>query len=178
MLVRKQFYAEKKGRGVGLTKGIRADKRQRAVKFLKVAIQQYELVPEGVYAAVLADVVDLGEVATDFGKKLKGRFVYFLEETDSEGKQFRMFQTFTQSLNAKATLTKILGQLGVKVEGAEVDLETLVGKQCQLMVSHSDGEGVNKGKKFANITGITKPRMGQNVSAPDDFVRAKDRTDK
>lgn len=143
---------------------------------LKVTINQYELVPEGIHAAVVSDVVDLGIVDTDFGKKDKGMFVYFLETTDSEGKQFRMFQRFTKSLNAKATLVKILNQLGVKVEGAEVDLEAVLGRQVQLLVTHSDGEGQNKGKRYANITAISKPRLGQSVNAPDDFVRAKDRT--
>jgi hypothetical protein len=145
---------------------------------LKVSITQkaYELVSEGMHAAVLADVVDLGLVDTDFGKKHKGMFVYFVEERDSEGKQKRMFQRFTVSLNAKATLVKILAQLGIKVEGAEADLDALVlGKQVQLLISHADGDGQNKGRKFANITAITKPQVGQNVKAPEDFKRAKDR---
>lgn len=152
---------------------------------LKVSIQQYELVPEGIHAAVLADVVDLGLVKSTYkgvtSIKLKGMFVYFLDTLQEDGKQFRLFQRFTQSLNGKATLVKILSQLGEKVPAGakEFDVEAAaLNKQVQLFVSHSDGTGDNAGKTFANITAISKPRLGQSVQPPADFVRAKDRTDK
>lgn len=144
---------------------------------LVTAISPYELVSEGMHGAVIADVEDLGMVDTDFGKKHKAMIVYFTDEDDSTGKQKRMFQRFTVSLNAKATFVKILGQLGVKIEAnKDVDTEALIGKQVQLLVSHSDGQGASAGKRYANITAITKPTLGQRVEAPADFVRKQDRT--
>lgn len=151
---------------------------------LKVSITSkvYELVSEGLHPAVLADVVDSGIVDVTFqgitSKKHQGRFVFFVDERDTEGKQKRIFQRFTVSLHAKATLTKLLGQMGITVDpnNKDVDLDALVlGKQVQVLIAHKDGEGAHKGKKFANITAFTKPQVGQNVTAPEDFKRDKDR---
>lgn len=144
---------------------------------LKVQISntKYENATEGIHPAVLADVVDLGIVEGKFGKKDKGKFVFFIEECDTEGKQKMLSTSFTKSLNAKSTLTKLLKQLGVKVEGEEIDVEIVLGKQVQLMVTHSDGQGENAGKTYANISGISKAQMGQAVPVPDGFQRVKDR---
>src|SRR5581483_2384739 len=110
---------------------------------------------EGVQAAVLADVVDLGIQETKFGKKDKVRFVYLLEEKDSKGEPKRAFQTFTKSLNEKAQLRKTLAQLGAKFDGKAIDLETYVGAQVSLVLGFEDG---TDGKKYARIISIMKPR--------------------
>jgi len=139
--------------------------------------KDFELAEEGAQAAVLADVVDLGVLETDFGPKRKVQLVYVLEECDTEGRQKRVFERFTASLHEKAPLYKrITGPgFGAKVEGAKFDLESLLGRQLQLVIVHNDGQGKHKGKKFANVQATMKPRMGQNVTVPEDFQRAKDR---
>lgn len=139
---------------------------------LQVSIQQYELPNEGVQAAVLADIVDLGIQDTNFGKKDRARFVYLLEEVDEKGEQKRAFQTFTKSLNEKASLRKTLSQLGAKFDAGAIDLESYVGKQVSLVIGYEDG---SDGKKYARIVSIMKPRAGQAVQIPDTFVRVKDR---
>ena len=140
---------------------------------LKVSINSYELPGEGIQPAVLADVVDLGIQDTNFGKKDRVRFVYLLNETDAKGEPKRAFQTFTKSLNEKASLRKTLTQFGQKFEsGVEVDLESYVGKQVTLVIAIEDG---TDGKKYVKILSIMKAAAGQNVNIPETFTRNKDR---
>lgn len=130
--------------------------------------KKYEIPDEGLYTAVLADIVDLGEVDTQFGKKHRVRFIYILEDTDSEGRQFRLFQQMNASLHEKATMFKLIRRLTGKDPGTSFDLEVLLNKQCQLDVQHSESEG----KIFANVISVLANQKGQNVKIPADFVRS------
>lgn len=144
---------------------------------VKVSIQSFELPAEGIQPAVLADVVDLGIQETQYGKKHKVRFVWVLAEEDSEGRQKRVFQKFTMSLNQKAGLYKTLTQMGVKVaaDAKEFELEDLLGTQKQLVIGYSDGDG---GKTYANVVSIMKAAAGQDVQVSDSFTRDKDKEKK
>jgi hypothetical protein len=154
---------------------------------LKVSITNtsYEKPSEGIQAAVLADVVDLGLQDTEFGKKDRARFVYVLEERDTDGRQKRAFQSFTKSFNAKAKLRKVLEQLAkagstaaqdilakVNAGAKDVDIESVLGSQVSLLITVEDGKD---GQPFAAITAIMKPASGQDVQPDDDFKRSKDR---
>lgn len=143
---------------------------------LKVSITStFELPNEGVQAAVLADIVDKGIVETKFGKKPKLQFTWILQEADSKGRQKRVFETFTASLNEKATLRKRLSQMGAKfTEGQkEFDVESYLGYQATLVIGYADGTG---GEKYANVLSVMKPAAGQDVQIPEDFTRKQDRT--
>lgn len=131
--------------------------------------KDYEILPEGVYAAVLADIVDLGVVDTAFGPKEKVRFVWLTSEVDAEGRTMRAFQTFTKSLHEKATLTKTVKQIAKVPTSGSFDLEGLLGTQARLVIQHSEGK---EGKVYANVSSILKPdaKTG-NVNIPVDFER-------
>jgi hypothetical protein len=144
---------------------------------LTVSISQYELPSEGIQAAVLADIVDLGLVDSKYGKKHKVNFVYFLEEVDKEGRQKRVFERFNFTMGDKARLQKRLISLGVKIpaDAKEFDIEVALGVQTSLVIGYSDGDG---GKTYANVISVMKPKAGQSVQVPEDFQRSKDREPK
>lgn len=129
--------------------------------------KNFEIPEEGLYKAVLGDVIDLGEVDTQYGKKHKVRFVYFLSEVDSEGRQFRIFQQLNVSLHEKATLYKVVRRLNGGEPETPFDLETLIGKQCQLDINNTESEG----RTYANVVSVLNPVKGQAVKVPSDFVR-------
>jgi hypothetical protein len=129
--------------------------------------KDYEILPEGVYAAVLADIVDLGVVDTAFGPKEKVRFVWLTSEVDQEGRTMRAFQTFTKSLHEKATMTKTVKQITKVPASGSFDLETLLGTQARLVIQHVEGK---EGKVYANVTSILKS-TGGTVNIPVDFER-------
>ena len=133
-----------------------------------------------IQGAVLADIVDKGMVDNKFkpGTKVhKCYFVWIVAEEDSEGKQKRVFESFTVSMNSKATLRKRYKELtGMKDEAIDalktIDLDALIGTKRILVLSKEDGDN---GKSFIKVTATMPVKKGQ--SAPDipaDFVRKAD----
>ena len=134
--------------------------------------KDFEIPGDGLYQAVLADVVDLGDQPTMYGVKPRVRLVFVLAETDSEGRPFRLMQHMTKSLHEKAALYKAVRRLLGKEPPDSLDLETLIGKQCQLDVVQNEG---SEGKMYANIANVLSPVKGQAVGIPQDFVRNCDK---
>jgi hypothetical protein len=74
-------------------------------------IQGDDLISEGIHRAVIADVVDLGLMETEYGcepgddgpcgKEVRGwvEFVFFTEETDRAGKQKRISKRFIKAIS-------------------------------------------------------------------------------
>jgi hypothetical protein len=144
--------------------------------------KDFEPVTEMIQPAVLADIVDKGMVPNKFGKvgadgkiplQHKCYFVWLVAETDTEDRNKRVFQSFTVSLNEKATLRKFLGTLGIKEFPSAFDLDTLIGTKRMLVLSEEDGrEG---GKPFIKITATMALKKGQTApEIPADFVRKQD----
>ena len=136
----------------------------------------FEKAPEGQHLAVLADVVDLGEVATPWGSKHKVMLVWQTEEKDSEGQPYRLFKRFSLSMHAKASLyaavKDILGDVPRDEEDKPVRfaLDSLIGKNSNLVVKHETG---TDGKVYARIAAILRVKKDTlRVSA--DFVRKQD----
>lgn len=147
--------------------------------------KNFEKPTEMIQKAVLADVVDKGLVPNKFkagSTQHKAYFVWILAEEDSEGRNKRVFQSFTVSLHEKATLRKLLKDFGVKVtkskdgkelfDGAEsVDLEKYIGLQRTLVMSTEDGDN---GEPYIKIL-ATQKSSGEGVEIPADFVRKQDK---
>src|SRR4051812_31001940 len=79
--------------------------------------KDFETVTEMIQPAVLADIVDKGQVPNKFKPgttQHKCYFVWIVAEEDSEGRNKRVFESFTVSLNEKASLRKRLKELGYK----------------------------------------------------------------
>lgn len=148
--------------------------------------KDFELVEDMIQGGVLADVTDKGMVDNKFkpGTKVhKGYFTWIMSEEDSEGKNKRVFESFTVSLNEKASLRKRLKELGVtdaqlaelKAAKKDLELDQFIGTKRTLVLSKEDGDN---GKPFIKITATMPLKKG--MSAPDipaDFVRKQDRQD-
>ena len=140
----------------------------------------FEQVSEMIQPGVLADIVDKGFVDNKFKpgtKQHKCYFVWIVAEEDTEGRNKRVFQSFTVSLNEKASLRKFLATLGHKEfeAGKPFDLESLIGTERTLVMSLEDG--TDGGKPFLKISATMALKKGQpGVSIPKDFVRKQDKT--
>jgi hypothetical protein len=137
----------------------------------------FEIPDEGTYLAVLADIHDLGNVDTAYGKKWKALFVWELEEKDSEGHPFRIFKRFTVSIHPKAALYAAIRKITGVAPGEEADyeLEPLIGRNNMLVVEHQEAQD-GSGKKYARLSNILKaPTKGSKLTVSKDFVRARDK---
>lgn len=153
--------------------------------------KEFELVEDMIQGAVLADVVDKGMVPNKFKKPEPGQpqpmqhkcyFVWIMAEEDSEGRNKRVFESFTVSMNEKATLRKRLKEFGLtdakvadlKAEGKSVELDSYIGTKRTLVLSKEDGDNGS----FIKVTATMPLKKG--MSAPDvpaDFVRKQDQTE-
>ena len=149
----------------------------------------FEVVTEMIQPAVLADIVDKGMVPNKFkgpgpdGKPAmqhKCYFVWIVAEEDAEGRNKRVFESFTVSLNEKATLRKRLKDFGLtdakiaemKAAGQTVDLDSYIGTKRLLVLSEEDGQD---GKKFIKVMATSTLKKGQVApDIPSDFTRKQD----
>lgn len=138
--------------------------------------REFETLPEGVYPAVLADIVDLGPRENKFkpGTMTNAlQFVWLTSEVDSTGRTFRAMQFVNQPkyLHEKAGLTKIVKSILGKLPTGDGDfvVDDLIGSQAQLVIQHSEPN--KDGNVYANVTSIMKPKAGTKVNIPVDFER-------
>ncbi len=137
----------------------------------------YNPPPEALHQAVLADVIDMGLVKTQYGEKHKVKLVFQLEAVDPIKKEpFLASKSYTASLNEKAALRKDLeAWRGKKLTTEELqgfDLERLIGINCQIQIVHEMGQD---NKTYARITAIVP--LGKNTPPIKvlGYVRRKDR---
>jgi hypothetical protein len=136
--------------------------------------KQYELPDEGEHLAVLADVIDLGEVDTQYGKRDRVRKIWLVDQRDKEGKLIAVAHSYTKSLHEKSSLRKAIKAILGRDPGNSMDLETLLGTNMRLVIEHREYDD----RTFAAIAVMLRPRKGDPVlRVPGDFVRAKDRND-
>lgn len=147
--------------------------------------RDFEPVLEMMQPGILADIVDKGEVENKFKPGTKQRkcyFVWLVAEEDEQGKPKRVFESFTVSLNEKATLRKRLKDFGFNDAAAEelkkskqpLDLDQYIGQTRMLIMNEEDG---TEGRKFIKITATMPLKKGQVApEIPSDFVRKQDQT--
>lgn len=116
---------------------------------------EYPLCPDGLHAAVLVDVVDLGKQESPWGAKHKLSLVFETQLLDEEGNHYILAKRYTWSLHEKSSLRKDLERLlGKKFTSDEllagVDLEVLIGMSCQILIVHNETED----RTYANIESI------------------------
>lgn len=145
--------------------------------------KEFELVEDMIQGAVLADIVDKGMVDNKFkpGTKVhKCYFVWLMSEEDTEGRNKRVFESFTVSMNSKATLRKRYKELAGKKDDEidkmqTVDLDPLIGIKRMLVLSKEDGDN---GKPFIKVTATMPLKKGQTApDIPADFVRKQDQAE-
>ena len=140
--------------------------------------KEFEVVTEMIQPGVIADIVDKGMVDNKFKpgtQQHKCYFVWIVAEEDTEGRNKRVFQSFTVSLNEKSSLRKFLKTLGYTEfeAGKPFQLDTLIGTKRMLVLSQEDGN--DGGKPFLKITATMALKKGQSgVDVPADFIRKQD----
>jgi hypothetical protein len=145
--------------------------------------------PAGQWQAVCVDVVDRGWHEKTFnGQAVLGKdgkpaqvhkvqLMWEINEEMADGRPYIVSAWFNLSLHEKATLRKSLESwLGRTLTEPEVtegyDLETLLGKNCQLTVVHK----VTPNGTYANVTAIVPLMKGmKNIKPSADYVRFCDR---
>lgn len=138
--------------------------------------KKFELATELIQPAVLADIVDQGQKPNPFKPgttRPRCYFVWVLSEKDTEGRNKRVFESFTVSIKGdRSRLRARLKEMGkLPAEGEKLDLEALIGSQRTLVLAEQDGdEG-----PYISITATMKPTG--SVAIPEDFKRKKDQTD-
>ena len=112
----------------------------------------YTPAPEGNHDAVFCDVEDLGIVETQYGKKHQIRLVWQIADKMEDGRPFTIGRRYGLSLHEKAALFKDLKSYAKKAPPQNLDLETLIGKPCQILVTHAERDG----STYANPTSAGK----------------------
>lgn len=138
----------------------------------------FELCPEYSGGAVCVDVTEPKEVETQYGKKLKFRFAFEIQEKMADGKPFVIWSSgFALTYSDRSALKKFLDKwLKRELTDAELEnIEFLIGHSAQVSITHDkskDGE-----KEFANIA-LIQPWKGEPIRPSGLFVRQKDREQK
>lgn len=150
--------------------------------------KEYEKPETGMYHGVLADIVDLGNVTTQFKGEVKVqhmvRFVWVLDTLGKDknrypetfGKPLQATQRFNLSLHEKANMYKTVKQIlnappPVSETNPDYDIEQLIGSVRKIFILRELSED---GKKdYPNVQGVSAADPGVNVSVPQGFVRAK-----
>jgi hypothetical protein len=122
--------------------------------------------PQGNHDAVFCDVEDLGEVETQYGKKHQIRLVWQIAEKMEDGRPFTIGRRYGLTLHEKAALFKDLKTYAKKAPPQNLDLETLIGKPCQILVTHAERDG----STYANVQAVL-PAGANKIKVDKDFVR-------
>ena len=149
--------------------------------------KKFEPAPEGGKAITLCDVVDLGEVVTDWGTKDMMRLHYLTPDTfegeEGEAMHFMVVERCTKSLydgsgkspNPSKLYTRVKALTGQAPQfdtDGKFDVEGLLGKSLFANIVHN----VSGENTYANIdTAMPHPKGTKAPKIPSDFVRAKDR---
>ena len=142
---------------------------------------QGKLIPEGVHVAVCFGIYDLGTQYSKMFDNEAHKVLLQWEVPDSRieisGKDLPMVisKKYTLTLNKKSNLKKDLNSWLGQIKDKSYGLKQLLGKNCQILISHVDKDGIT----YANITAIMalpqgmKPLVSEN---PLKFYSLKDGT--
>jgi len=111
-------------------------------------------------------VEDLGIIETQYGKKHQVRIVWQLGLKMEDGRPYTIGRRYGLSLHEKAALFKDLKSYAKKAPPQNLDLETLIGKPCQILVTHTERDG----STYANVQAVL-PAGKVKVTVDKDFVR-------
>jgi len=143
---------------------------------------RYEPPPEDTYPAVCVDVVDLGEIESQYAGETRLRHVvkliWQIDYLREDGLRYELSRRFTLSLHEKAALRGFLERWRGKRFTAEelkgFDLERVLGVNGQLQVLHNTSID---GRVWANVETVTPATKGQERLTPTDYIREKDRAE-
>lgn len=147
--------------------------------------KNFEVPDSGMFLGTIIDVIDRPNVQTQFGVKDKVLIMWVIGSTtgaplvDSEGKPFRVVQSYNGTMNEKGSLFGIIKQiLGVApplINSTEQLSQLLIGRSNQIFLT-KEQDAKTPTKYYANVKGLTPLVQGQTPPvAPAGFVRHKDK---
>ena len=135
----------------------------------------FEVPDSGEFIGVIADFVDVGPVAGQFGIKNKVRIVWVLDKYNSEGKPYNAIQQVTASIHEKSALFGIVKSILGTAPSVPFESDVLIGQSRKLFIL-KETDTTNPAKAFANIKAIMPLPAGvAPLAIPAGFVRAKDK---
>lgn len=134
-------------------------------------------VPEEEYAAVCADVIDLGKHWNEKYKREEHKcaLVFQLDALNDKKQRYQVAQRFTVSMNEKARLRAFLTQWRGRSYSDEeskkgVPLHLLEGQPAVIVIEHQKGA---TGKLYANILTIRRPDRNATPLTVKDYTRSE-----
>jgi hypothetical protein len=148
---------------------------------VKESEQKYEPAPPGLHRAVCVDVEDMGTILTPFKNKdgsdkyqHKVCVVWQTEMKNKEGQRYEVRAWYTATLGEDSNLRKALeswrGRPFSSAELGGFDLETVIGANCQINVTHKKTE--NK-RTRAILTAIVPADKSRPKLVPEGYKRAE-----
>lgn len=135
------------------------------------ASNDFELPPAGgPYVAVCTRVIDLGTQFSEFYNKSSHKLMLgweLADMADSQGRPYQIAKRYTLSMHEKAQLRKDLeAWRGAPFVASDFgpggfEIAKLLGKPCQMMISHSEGGE----RTYANVSALMK--LGKGMVAPE-----------
>lgn len=149
--------------------------------FVKNEDKPREIHPEGQFASVCVDLVDLGMKVVEFPGAPKRAvqycaFVFWTGEKNKAGFAMDVSRELSVSFFDTSNLTKLLvawrGKAFTDEERkAGLSLKTLVGKPCILSIVHNVSK--TNGKTYANIGGIMPLMKGMAPPSGEGYKRSE-----
>jgi hypothetical protein len=113
---------------------------KKTVMGIVIKRQEFDLPVEGLYNAVISRIEDLGVVETKSGAKDKARiFFTMLDQKGENGSNVDAFLSVNKVLD-EGNLGTLLKSLKISY-GRELDLDTLIGVKCQVVIQHNEKNG-------------------------------------
>lgn len=137
--------------------------------------------PEYTGRAVCVDVTPLKEYETQYGVKAKFKFAFEIDLQDDSRDPVQPWVVMTKpmvpSLHEKAALTAFLkdwfGRKLTDKETVGLDLETLIGRPCNVVIVHEQSQ--DGSKTYANIKLLTPHKTGEPLKPSGLWKRIQDR---
>lgn len=147
---------------------------------VKESEQKYQPAPPGLHRAVCVDVEDLGIVKTPFknkdGSEKYQHKVCMVWQTEAKnrdtGERYQVRAWYTFSIGEESNLRKALenwrGRPFTSAELAGFDLETVIGANCQINVTHKPTQN---GRTRAILTAVVPPDKSKPKLEPENYKR-------
>src|SRR5271169_7224041 len=100
--------------------------------------KDFPLLDEGTHQVVIESVTNLGLITSTYNGETKTQPKIRIRFVDADG--VSAIKRYTLSLHEKATLYKDLKTLLGRDPGESFDVETLVGKQAQIIITHTENQ--------------------------------------
>jgi hypothetical protein len=127
--------------------------------------QDRELVPQGTHPSACVALVDIGTQTRNYqGTDTTKRMIFVVWELVEEASKPVIGKDFTLSLHEKSLLRDFVRKWRGKdmAEGEEFDISVLLGKTCNLIVTHKKSGD----RDFAKVEGVSGLLKSQKVGAP------------